>query len=112
MELTRLQRNFDGCVLEIERLEQSKTTIAAIAAIIVGLIGTAFMAGSVFAITAQPPDVALCTVLAVPAFIGWIAPFFICKAVWYKQTERVAELIEVKYDELHEICEKGSRLLI
>lgn len=112
MELTRLQRNFDGCVLEIERLEQSKTTIAAIAAIIVGLIGTAFMAGSVFAITAQPPDVALCTVLAVPAFIGWIAPFFIYKAVWYKQTERVAELIEVKYDELHEICEKGNRLLI
>ena len=52
------------------------------------------------------------TVLAVPAFIGWIAPFFIYKAVWYKRTERVAELIEVKYDELHEICEKGNRLLI
>ena len=45
MELTRLQRNFDGCVLEIERLEQSKTSAATMWALIIGLIGTAFMAG-------------------------------------------------------------------
>lgn len=112
MELTRLQRNFDGCVSEIERLEQSKTSAATMWALIIGLIGTAFMAGAVFAIAATPPQVILCILLAIPAFIGWIVPFFIYKTVRYKRTEKVAELIEAKYDELYEICEKGNRLLI
>ena len=112
VELTRLQRNFDGCVSEIERLEQSKTSTATVWALIIGLIGTAFMAGSVFAIAATPPKVVLCIILAIPAFIGWIVPFFVYKAVRCKKTEKVSELIEVKYDELYEICEKGNRLLI
>ena len=41
VELTRLQRNFDGCILEIDRLEKSKTTFATIAAIVIGVVGTA-----------------------------------------------------------------------
>lgn len=42
-ELTRLQRQFEACVLEIEALERSKTTAAAIAAFTIGLAGTAFL---------------------------------------------------------------------
>ena len=47
-ELTRLQRNFDSCVSEILTLESSKYIMASVAAYAVGIIGTAFMAGSVF----------------------------------------------------------------
>lgn len=36
MELTRLQRNFEACVKEIEALEKSKTSVATIYALIVG----------------------------------------------------------------------------
>lgn len=51
-ELTRLQRQFDAIVSDIVSLESSKRTKASIAAFTVGILGTAFMAGSVFAITA------------------------------------------------------------
>ncbi|MGM9589652.1 MAG: hypothetical protein ACI3V0_05700, partial [Faecousia sp.] len=47
MELTRLQRNFEACANEIDKLEQSKTSVAVIWSLIVGMIGTVFMAGSV-----------------------------------------------------------------
>lgn len=111
MELTRLQRNFEACVAEIDTLEKSKTSVAAMYAIILGIIGTAFMAGSVFAVTAQPPHYILCTLLAVPGFLGWIFPYFLYKKMQRKQTEKMTPLIEAKYDEIYEICEKGNKLL-
>lgn len=111
MELTRLQRNFEACVKEIEALEKSKTSLATIYALATGIIGTTFMAGSVFAVTAQPPYIIISIVLAVPGFIGWIVPYFLYKRVVRKQTEKLVPLIEQKYDEIYEICEKGNKLL-
>lgn len=110
MELTRLQRNFEACVKEIEILEKSKTSAATIYALVAGVIGTAFMAGSVFAVTAQQPHVILSIILAVPAFVGWIIPYFLYKRVAREQTRKLTPLIEQKYDEIYEICEKGDRL--
>lgn len=111
MELTRLQRNFEACVSEIETLEKSKTSAATVYALILGILGTAFMAGSTFAVTAQPPHVVLCILLAIPGFIGWILPYFVYKRVLGKQTEKVVPLIEEKYEEIYSICEKGNKLL-
>lgn len=110
-ELTRLQRNFEACVAEIRALEQRKTSAATAYAIVLGLVGTAFMAGSTFAVTAQIPHYILCILLAIPGFLGWIFPWFLYKRVAEKQTEKITPLIEAKYDEIYEICEKGSRLL-
>lgn len=111
MELTRLQRNFEACVREIDMLEQAKTSGATMWALFIGLLGTAFMAGSVFAVTAQPPHIILCIVLAIPAFAGWVLPLFVYRKIVQKQTEKMIPLIEEKYDEIYEICEKGSKLL-
>ena len=111
MELTRLERNFEACVNEIDKLEKEKTSIATVYALVLGMVGTAFMAGSVFAVTAQPPNYILCIILAVPGFLGWIFPYFLYKKVVGKQTDRVVPLIEEKYDEIYEICEKGNKLL-
>ena len=111
MELTRLERNFEACVNEIDKLEKEKTSIATVYALVLGMIGTAFMAGSVFAVTAQPPNYILCIILAVPGFLGWIFPYFLYKKVVGKQTDRVVPLIEEKYDEIYEICKKGNKLL-
>ncbi|MCM1375184.1 MAG: hypothetical protein NC305_05075 [Lachnospiraceae bacterium] len=111
MELTRLQRNFDACMEEIRQLEASKTSVATAVSIAVGIVGTAFMAGSVFAVTAQPPYVVLCIILAVPGFLGWALPYFLYKRIQRKRTEKVMPLIESKYNEIYEICEKGNRLL-
>ena len=110
-ELTRLQRNFEACIKEIEALEKSKTSAATMYALIAALIGTAFIAGSVFAVTAQPPYIILSILLAIPGFIGWIIPYFLYKKAAGKQTEKIVPLIEQKYDEIYEICEKGNKLL-
>ncbi len=111
MELTRLQRNFEACVKEIDTLERTKTSVPTEWALIIGILGTAFMAGSTFAVTAQPPMILMCIVLAIPGFLGWILPWFVYKKLLARQTEKITPLIEEKYDEIDAICEKGNKLL-
>lgn len=108
-ELTRLQRQFEACTAEIVSLEKSKVTKAAGVAYAVGVIGCAFMAGSVFAVTAE--NIPLCVILAVPEFLGWIAPYLIFRGISRKRTEVVNPLIDQKYDELYSVCEKANTLL-
>lgn len=110
-ELTRLQRNFEDCMNQIETLEKSKTNKAKIVSISMGVVGTMFMAGSTFAVVASPPIIWLCVLLAIPGFAGWILPYFFYRRIVSKRTNIVNPLIEDKYDEIYEICEKGSRLL-
>ena len=110
-ELTRLQRNFEADMEEIAALERSKTSTASIWALSIALLGTAFMAGSVFAVTAAPPHVLLCILLAVPGFAGWAAPYFVYRKVREKKTQQVTPFIEEKMEEIYSMCEKGQSLL-
>ncbi len=110
-ELTRLQRHFDACMDEIKKLEESKKSAATAVSIAAGVVGTAFMAGSVFAVTANPPLIPLCILLAIPGFLGWILPFFLFRAIVHRRTEKIAPLIEAKYDEAYEVCDKGHKLI-
>lgn len=111
MELTRLQRHFEACIQEIEALERTKFTVPSVWAMIIGVIGTAFMAGSVFAIVNEPPIIWLGILLAIPAFIGWIFPYFVYRKLQQTQVQKVQPIIEAKYDEIYEVCEKGHSLL-
>lgn len=109
-ELTRLQRNFEACVTQIQALEKRKTSVATVYALVLAIVGTAFMAGATFAVTAQPPHIVLCIILAIPGFLGWILPYFLYRKIQGKETEKVMPLIEAKYDEIYELCEKGNKL--
>ncbi len=111
MELTRLQNHLESCFREIDILEASKTTKAMISSLTVGIIGTAFMAGSVFAVTANPPIIWLCVLFGIPAFVLWALAPLLYKKMAAKRTAAVNELIAKKYEEIYEICEKGSKLL-
>lgn len=111
VELTRLQRSFEAGMEEIDALEHSKTTAATIWALSIAVLGTAFMAGSVFAVTADPPRIALCILLAIPAFAGWIAPYFVYRKVKEKKTRQVNPFIEEKMEDIYAMCEKGQSLL-
>ena len=108
-ELTRLQRKFDACVSEITSMENSKTSKASVPAFTIGLIGTALIAGATFAYLAA--IIPLCIILAVPGFIGWVLPYFCYNNAYAKRSEKVSPLIETKYDEIYEICEKANGLL-
>ena len=96
---------------EIRALEKSRTSNATVWAIVVGLIGTAFMAGATFAAVHVPPLYLLCAILAVPGFTGWTLPYFIYKKLAAKRTRVVSGLVEQKYDEIYHICEQGNKLL-
>ena len=111
MELTRLQRHFEACAKGIETLEKSTTSVASIWAFMVGIIGTAFMAGSTFAVTHEPPMILLCILLAVPGLIGWVLPYFLYRCLVVKRTKKIQPMIEAKQDEIYDICEKGYSLL-
>ncbi len=109
-ELTRLERNFVACIDEIGKLEKSKKSKGIMYSLIIGVSGTIFMAGSVFAVTATPPNILLTILLAIPAFVGWILPYFVYKKIMGEEEKRLTPIIEEKYDEIDEICEKAHRL--
>jgi hypothetical protein len=110
-ELSRLQRQFEAAMSEIATLESSKATGAMALAFTVGIVGSAFLAGSTFAITAPAPNIPLCIILAIPGLTGWVLPYFLYRKTAARKTAQVAPLIDQKYDEICEICEKANGLL-
>lgn len=110
-ELTRLQRNFEANIEQLREMERSKTSTATVWALSIGLIGTAFMAGSVFAIVGQTPHYVLSILLAVPGFAGWAAPVFVHRKIRASKARKLAPYIEEKTEELYALCEKGQALL-
>lgn len=111
MELTRLQQHFEACMREIGLLQKEKTSLASGAALTTALAGTAFMAGSTFAVVHEPPMIWLCILLAVPGFMGWILPYFIYHRIVRKKVRQLQPLIEAKREEIYAVCEKGHSLL-
>ena len=109
-ELTRLERQFEACMDAIRALEASVSQRAAMAALAVGLAGTVFVGAATFAVTAAPPVVWLCAVLAVPGFLGWGGAYPVYRRVRTLRARQVEPLIEGKRDEIEEVCKKGVRM--
>lgn len=107
-ELTRLQHQFDACASEIESLERSKTTKASTIAYILGLVGSALMAGATFAYLGGL--IPLMIILAIPGPLGWIFPYFAYRRVEKNRTSQIRPMIDEKYDEIYEVCERASAL--
>lgn len=111
VELTRLQRQLEDCLNQIGSLEKSVNERASIISITIGLIGTAFIAGSVFAVTAPHPMLGWMMILAIPGFICWVLPFYLFRWIKKKRAKKIRPFIEEKYDEIQEICTKAVHLL-
>lgn len=110
-ELIRLQRHYEACMREISALKASEETWATIASLTCGIVGCAFMAGAVFAVTAAVPIIWLTVLLGIPGFALWGAAYFINKIVRTRRTAQVEPLIDAKYDEACTVCEKARQLL-
>ena len=102
----------DACMAELDELEHSRTARATGCAVTMGLIGTAFLAGATFAATHTPPLILLTVLLAIPGFVGWVLPYFLYHWMVRRRAKVVDQLMERKYDEIYEICEKGHQLLV
>ena len=110
-ELTRLQNHFESDMREIEIMERNISRFAAALSIGVAVAGTVFMTGSTFAVTHHPPMIGLTVLLAIPGFAGWIAPAFLYKKIKTKKRRKMQPYLEQKFEELHQICQKGNSLL-
>ena len=108
-ELTKLQHQFDSGIREIEKLESSKAVHASVIAYGLGLIGAGFTVGAVFAFLGS--STALGIILAIPAAVGWVLPYFCYNRVLKSKTEKTIRVIEQKYDEIYGVCEKGHSLV-
>jgi hypothetical protein len=109
-ELARLQREFEAKTHEIENLERSKTSGAQIAAMTVGLIGTALLGGATFAYI-YGNMIPLMIVLALPGFVLWGAAYLLYGRFRAKKTAAAEPLIDQKYDEIYDVCARAHTLL-
>lgn len=107
-ELTRLQRNFDACADEISEMEESKTDTANKVSYGASLVGSVFMCCSVLLSAASQAAVSI--LIAIPGILGWLSSGFLYNAVKKKKTEEVEPLIEEKYDEIQQVCQKANGL--
>lgn len=110
-ELIRLQQHYEACMAEIATLEASKSSVPTMVSLTCGLVGCAFMAGAVFAVTAEPPIIWLTVLLAIPGFALWGGSYFGYKIAKQRRTAQVAPLIEAKFDEAYQVCEKAQQIL-
>lgn len=107
--LCDLQRKCEEAFKAIERLEKSKIRNAMAISLGIGLAGTGFMAGSVFAYLASM--IPLCVILAIPGFVGWTLPYFLYKNIEKQSINKAASIIDRNYDVIYEACEKASKFL-
>ncbi|GHV68140.1 hypothetical protein AGMMS49928_06850 [Spirochaetia bacterium] len=108
-ELSWLERDFENNARMITALEKSKESRAKIAAFSIGIFGTAFMAGSVFAFTAGM--LPLMIILAASGFLGWLFPYFCYKKVKARHTKIIAPFIDEQYSALYDVCEKAHEII-
>lgn len=108
-ELNRLQKTFDQQMARVTRLERTKRTGAQVVGLSVGIIGAAFMAGSVFAWEAAL--VVLSIILAVPGFLAWGTAYLAFR--WWQghQAQKVDPLIDDQYDAIAETSKAAFALL-
>lgn len=109
VEVNRLQRQFEDGLMNVSSLESNKGNRASIIALIVGIIGTAFLALATFTYLAGM--YIPCALFAVVGFVGWVLPYFIFKNVYHKRAIQVAIEVDREYDGLYVACEKAQTLL-
>ncbi len=109
IKLMSLQRKMEAALEEIGRLERQPEISAVIWALSIGLVGTAFMAGSVFAIIATKPLYVLCVILGIIGFIGWGLGFYMYNKVKKEKRSENTSLIEEQYNILYDCCEEGKK---
>lgn len=109
-KLLSLQRKAESILKEIENLEREPWTISFICSLTIGMIGTIFLAISVFAITAINPLYMISILTGAVGIIGWILPYFVYKNVKTKKEQENTSLIDKKYDDLYAVLEQAKKL--
>lgn len=104
-----LQRRAETALASIARLERSKSSIAMAVAVTIGIVGAAFLAGSIFSMNGGM--LVLSIVLGAVGLLLWLGGFASHIAVKARRTAKVGPLIDREYEVLYETSEQASGLL-
>lgn len=108
-QVEALQRQAEQALARIDRLERSKSSRANTASISLGLVGAAFLAGSVFSLGAGMT--ALMVVLGAIGLIVWLAALLAHGAVKRNRTAKVAADLDSQYAVVYSASEEAHSLL-
>ncbi|MGC4154535.1 MAG: hypothetical protein QM628_15860 [Propionicimonas sp.] len=103
------QRIAEHALATIAGLEQSKQTAPMMAALTAGIVGSIFLAGSVFAITANLWLLGI--PLGIVGLVGWVAGYFAHGRVKASRAVKVSPLLDREYETVYAAGEQASRLM-
>ncbi|WP_024285558.1 hypothetical protein [Cellulomonas sp. KRMCY2] len=107
--VVELQHRCETALAAITRMERGVTAAAMTVAIVAGIVGSAFLAGSVVALDAGL--VWLSIPLGVLGLLGWAAGYACFGRVRARKAAEVARQIGDLYDVVYETGEEASQLL-
>lgn len=106
--LGEFQRQAEGALLRIDALERSRSVRATLVAVILGLVGAAFLAGSVLLLDSGPSIVAVG--LGINGLGLWALAWPASRLTAARRAKRVAPLLDREYDTVYDACERASAL--
>lgn len=104
-----LQRKSDAALQSISDMERQKSVVPTVAAVSVGVVGSAFLAGSVFALEADHLVVSI--ILGAVGLLGWLAGYVTHGRVKSRKIAQLTPQIDAQYDVIYATGEQASRLL-
>jgi hypothetical protein len=104
-----LQRKCQSALENIDRLERSKGVAAFTVAMVIGIIGCALLAGSVFAAGAE--SWVLCFVLGIPGLLVCLVGYLAHSRIYSRKSRSVAPLIDREYEVVYETSEQASLVI-
>ena len=110
-KIVTLQKKVESGLKKLEMLEKNPYSKGAMYATIVAVIGTIFLAISVFCITASKPLIIPGIINGIIGLIGWFLSYPVYKKIKVKQEEINTPLIEEQYNEIYNCCEQAQKLL-
>lgn len=110
-KVVNLQKRCENGFRELERLEREPLSKGNIYAVTISVIGTIFLALSVFAITATNPFYILGVITGIIGLVCWFISYPIYKKIKLKQEGINVSLIEEQYNVIYDSCEQAQKLL-
>lgn len=110
-KIITLQKKCENGLKELERLEKEPSSKGSFYAVTVAVIGTIFLAISVFSITSTNPSILLGIITGIIGLFGWFLSYPIYKKIKIKQEEINTSLIEEQYNTIYDCCEQAQKLL-
>lgn len=110
LEISKLQRQFDEIISQVERLERKKELKASTVAYIIGVVAAVLFACAILAFTVWK-NIVVMVVLGIPALIGFVLSYVIYTKIRKSKVQEITPLIDEKYDELYQVTMQANNLL-